>query len=123
MTRPDAPPDPGRASPRPRDVAWALVAGVFAVLFGANVVAVFVLIAAADLPRLLVAPFSLLVTYWFMAGAFQRTIWRNPARRAAPPGPPVLSERRAKIYVYLALGCALALVVATAGQLLAARSS
>lgn len=103
---------------RGRDIWWLCVAVLFGLLFALNVLAVFVLVLRGPRINLLVAPVSLVFTYWFAMGAWLRTTWGRPRlERTVPPGPPVLSSRRAGLLLAIAAGCIVAAAIALAVQI------
>jgi hypothetical protein len=63
----------------------------------------------------------LLGLYWFATGSWRRTSWGDDVAVPAPPGPPVLSDHRAKQLMVAAAACATALATAVTAQILLAR--
>jgi hypothetical protein len=98
------------------DYAWALLAGLMAVLTVLNMAAcVYVLVHGHPL-ALLRMPVGLLFGYWVGMGAWRRTAWGRPAPGVVVVGGPGLSTAGATRMVYLCVACVIALTLAQAVQ-------
>ena len=110
----------GPAIDRTPRTGWIALTVVAAVLGIANGVGVVVAMFHARWLEALLGAGSVLALYWFAAGAWLRTPWGDVSTRTAPPGPPPLSAARARSFILIAGGAALAAALALAWQALSA---
>jgi hypothetical protein len=104
-----------------KDIGWLLLTIVFGLLFALQATILVILLVTRELARAATVAVLLLGLYWFATGSWRRTSWGDHVEVPAPPGPPVLSEIRAKQLIVAAAACATALATAVTAQILLAR--
>ena len=81
-------------------------------LAAANAFGVVVLLVDARWMEAALGVLSVVTAYWFAMGAWRRTPWGRVSADNAPSAPPVLSPRRARVYVLTGAACVGALALA-----------